>query len=550
MFMNRRSIRILLPFLVLLFISIALLPLFVHQGPNTHDGINQVIRFAAYEKAFQDMHIPPRWAADLNYGYGIPVMNFFYPLSGYLASLLGVFSFSYEQRIVLLSAFSIAFGGLFWYLWARRYQGRANAFFVSILFALAPYQLLNIYVRGDIGELLALNCIPFILWVTDTYIQKKNILWFVLLSFALGLLILAHQGVALFSLPFLALYMIVQLRKERLWFFQFLLLLIVAFGMSAYFWVPVLYEQRYVLGSVAIGQDVTQHFLDLQRIIMHVWNYGAHVNESGGQSPQIGLVAFFAFVLSCLFLFRKKQRNKAVLLVFFVGMIVSVFFMLPVSTWVWDTVTIIQKLQFPWRFMGLLTVCVIGCITIALPKLPRWLLLLFFLGIVMQAYGQMKPNEYVHYEDTFYRNNPGTTYFHEEATPVWTSGSASSYPKENIEVIGGEGEIHIQSRSSQRIQAELSNVKQGTQLLINTLYYPGWHVFVDGEEVPIEFQNMNHRGLMIVSIPEGSTSLTAEFSETKIRFLSNTISVGVLVMMIVLSGYSVWLRAKQNRRDA
>jgi hypothetical protein len=49
---------------------IFLFPLFRSGIHVTHDGENHLARFAAYKKAISDGHIPPRWAGDLNYGYG------------------------------------------------------------------------------------------------------------------------------------------------------------------------------------------------------------------------------------------------------------------------------------------------------------------------------------------------------------------------------------------------------------------------------------------------------------------------------------------------
>ena len=69
-----------------------------------------------------------------------------------------------------------------------------------------------------------------------------------------------------------------------------------------------------------------------------------------------------------------------------------------------------------------------------------------------------------------------------------------------------------------------------------TFYFPGWKVFVDNTEVPIEFQDMNYRGVITYKVPQGKHSVLVKFTDTKVRFLANMISVisiGVLGLLII-----------------
>ena len=195
--------------------------------------------------------------------------------------------------------------------------------------------------------------------------------------------------------------------------------------------------------------------------------------------------------------------------------------------------TLLSKFQFPWRFIALLTISLLGVITLTLPRLPRWVFVLLLLGITIQASFEISPQGYLHHLDSFYRSFAGTTYFHEEATPVWTSGSKGFYPEHQVEVISGTAHTRLVSKTSKEIQVELSDVGESTTLLLNTLYYPGWHVFVDTVEIPIEFQDMNHRGLITISIPPHATNLTAVFRETKLRLFSDMISVISIIILVI-----------------
>jgi hypothetical protein len=69
-------------------------------------------------------------------------------------------------------------------------------------------------------------------------------------------------------------------------------------------------------------------------------------------------------------------------------------------------------------------------------------------------------------------------------------------------------------------------------ILDNTAYFPGWEVTVDGIKAPIQFQDMNHRGLITFNVPNGEHSVKVVFKETPIRLLSDIVSVISLVLIV------------------
>ena len=66
----------------------------LHPGlPITHDGQDHVARIANFYLSLSEGNIVPRWAANLNWGYGHPILMFLYPLSSYAASIFHVIGF-------------------------------------------------------------------------------------------------------------------------------------------------------------------------------------------------------------------------------------------------------------------------------------------------------------------------------------------------------------------------------------------------------------------------------------------------------------------------
>ncbi len=62
----------------------------------------------------------------------------------------------------------------------------------------------------------------------------------------------------------------------------------------------------------------------------------------------------------------------------------------------------------------------------------------------------------------------------------------------------------------------------------NTLYFPGWNVLVDGLKTPIQFQDPKSRGLMTFPVLKGKHAIRIIFKETKIRLLSDVLSLFAL----------------------
>ncbi|HVZ58169.1 MAG TPA: hypothetical protein VG935_00235, partial [Patescibacteria group bacterium] len=83
--------------ILLFLVIVSLLPLLplVHSGlPITHDGKDHVARIANFYQNLTEGVLIPRWAGNLNWGYGHPVLMFLYPLPSYMAAVFRWLNFS------------------------------------------------------------------------------------------------------------------------------------------------------------------------------------------------------------------------------------------------------------------------------------------------------------------------------------------------------------------------------------------------------------------------------------------------------------------------
>ena len=175
-----------------------IIPLFPKGIYQTHDAQANIARFAAYFKSFTNLQIPPRWAEDLNYGYGSPIFIFYYPLPGYISSALHFLGVDFTNSFKILTSLSLILSAFSFYLWSSILFKPKIALFASLIYALSPYHLLDLYVRGDIGELLALSIIPLVFFFLEKIFKKPSIRNISICAITYALVLLSHNSVRLF----------------------------------------------------------------------------------------------------------------------------------------------------------------------------------------------------------------------------------------------------------------------------------------------------------------------------------------------------------------
>src|SRR4030042_2416285 len=147
---------------------IALVGLWLLRGllstgfPTTHDGENHLARLANLHLAVIDRNFPFRWAQNLNYKFGYPVFNFNYYLPEAFALIPLKLGFSIEVSLKIVIILSFIAGGFGCYLFLSQYFRRLPALIGALFYLSFPYQLVNVFVRGNVGEILAAGIFPFL----------------------------------------------------------------------------------------------------------------------------------------------------------------------------------------------------------------------------------------------------------------------------------------------------------------------------------------------------------------------------------------------------
>lgn len=512
-----------------------LIPLFKTGIPATHDGEAQVVRITAFYKAISDNQFPPRWAGDLNYRYGLPTLNFFFPLEGYLGTVFHSFGISLQDSYKLQLIASFVCAPLFFFLWASQLFKKEVAFVGSLLYGFAPYHFLDLYVRGQLAELLAFVFIPLIFFFVERNSKKFSYPNLVGGGISHALLILSHSILSLLFTGVIFLYIVVRNYPKKRQIIQNLFIPIIGLLLSCFFWVPALAEGKYINSKVFVHDFYQENFVSLDKLIYSPWGFGPAVNEQGGLSPRIGIIPIF-LILCCIALFHKQKKKREVIF-WFIIFLAGVFMATSFSQIIWRQIHMVQQFQFPWRFTGLssFVAAVLSMYILALFQRRLWFFLIVLI-ILVWSIQFVTISGTIKKQDAFYWQYPGAAAFHGEATTIWTDGEAHGFPKKEIQVIAGEATIKKRGKKTQKHTFTVV-AKQEVTILDNTVYFPGWKVFIDDEEVPIQFQNPQHPGLITFHVPEGRHTVEVLFTETAVRKFADIISLlsfgGVILLFLI-----------------
>lgn len=514
-----------------------LLPIIKPGLYQSHDGENHVARFGAYYKAFSDFQIPPRWAGDLNYAYGLPVFIFFYPLPGYIASMLHTIGFNLQDCFKIIMGLSFILAPVFFYLWVAEYFTPLPALVAALFYGLAPYHFLDLYVRGDIGEIVSFVFLPLIFLLIEKNNKKQKNIYVLLGGIFYALFVLSHNIMSLLFTFIIVGYIFLKAMENKKCLPGNLSMIFLGLCMTSFFWFPALYEGKYINSKIFIGLFFTDHFPSFAQLIKSPWGFGPDVAKEGGLSPQIGLLQVIVVGASVFLLaLRKKTQGKVnKYALFWLGVFFFAIFMsISLSSLLWNVVPLLKQFQFPWRFTALssFAAAVLAGFTFSFLQIKQIHILIVAL-LIFSSIAFTKVKGLINRPDTYYLTFPSSTYFHGEATTIWTEGEAKGYPRQSAEVIDGKGRLLETIRKS-NLHVFQVTADTNMRILDNTTYFPGWQVKVDGKKVPVEFQDSNYRGLITFLVPKGEHNITIFFGESPVRLFSDIVSLLTVTLSIFL----------------
>lgn len=520
--------------LVLLLASFSIANLFQSGLLPTHDGEYHVIRFYEFDKALRSGSWYPVWAEDLNYTYGVPLFNYVYPLPNYVASFLHATGLSFIDSFKASLIIATLLSAVTAYLLGKEKYGNWGGLITSVFYTFAPYHLLDIYVRGTIGEVWALAFFPLGLLLLDRLVKKRTIRNVIYFGLCYSLIIFSHNILAVMFSAFAGSYalLLILQSKKRIYsaagigsgFF-------LGFLLSAAFFLPALLEQKYVVGLKIY--DVTTNFPELYELLIPSWGSGFAAAGTGPQmSFQIGLMNLLVVFTVLIGLIIKKITKDRAFIIFLLGwFFLLCFLMTAYSIQIWNIMPFMNYFQFPWRLLSLvilITSLLAGSVTLLTKRRIVYIVLIVL--TIFSTYSYAHAPYFMQRSDSYYMSRENFIYSTNSIGNVFQTKWLSFQKKLPKSASNHSQDIRLTSKNSITQDYKVT-LKKSTFVTFNTAYFPGWEAQINKKAVPIS----NSKGKIGIRLPAGTYELELLFTNTTIRTVSQTVSViAFLVVLTVL----------------
>ncbi|PIR98955.1 hypothetical protein COT87_02000 [Candidatus Collierbacteria bacterium CG10_big_fil_rev_8_21_14_0_10_44_9] len=494
--------------------------------PMFHDSNPHISRMIAYHTALQDGQFPPMWAKEVLGGIGSPVMMLNYQLPYLLSEGFVRIGLSYFDSYKLVLALSFVLSGLLMYLALRSKYGILAGWAGSLIYTLAPYRFVDIFVRGALGESLTFIFPPLLAW---GYFRSSTSL--LILGWA-GLFLTHPIASAVFSIFFLGYCLVV--KKKFNWIAYTVAVMIAMFNL-----LPTLTLTKFTYYSPTLS-DTLLMFPMLSQLIYSRWGYGVSLpGTADGMSFAIGVTQWGVIITGLLLALKNKNLELKYLVT---TSMIGLFFILPISIPIYRLLHLTNFIDFPWRliFFVIFVSAWMGAWLInQITKVSNKKFIVFGMTVVMigMALPMAHTDKYWDKPLTWFVRETGDSYG--EYTPRTRATRDSAPFWERAEFVRGTGEIKTLVEKS-NWQRYLITANEDSQVRINTAYFPGWIIPPNCFVTKRSLTHIDDSGLIGCPVAKGESTLEIKFESLPVQRVGNLITlagIGIYLWILYRSFY-------------
>ncbi|MCA9368737.1 MAG: hypothetical protein H6773_01400 [Pseudomonadales bacterium] len=537
--------------ILLVFILAVIQPMRANQGMwRIFDDVH-VIRTIEMKNELLAGQFPVRFIQNFGNGGGYPLFNYYSPLTYYVSAVLVFVGTNPLNSVKLLFqvAYVIFAGGMYVYLSRGLKLSRFQALVLSIVSIYSAYFNYDAYIRGSLAELLAFSVLPLFLFGIEKIWKKTKIAWIVFSALVLSAIFLFHAitGIIISITVGVLVATRIFLRKERS--VQSLLPFLFMFGLTglvcAFYLVPAFLEKEYVQYGTA--EFVKSGYISAQISLKEILGLTSFGSEVIPTTLGFGLsMLLLGFVLRSMGMYVIKVRkgrqvsSEVVLQVSYSVAALKVLFLIsPASSLLWEHLSILQALQFPYRFLSALTVLSLAGIGLWMKSVSGFLKKIVLLGAIAFAAVQTswiaQPVGY-YFSDTFTADDVCST----------TTWQQEYLPKDTQECLDKGTEPFVKASETLEIisfsighDVVTFETNGGTGTVqVSKYFFPTWKAYSQNGEQLVLYPS-NELGLLTLDISAETSRVTIEYTKTPIQILSEMVSLLAVLAVVLYAGYEV-----------
>ena len=513
------------------------------------DSISHAITYTHFAERLWSGDAYPRWLGQLNGGLGSAFFFFYSPLPYYLTSILKPFFRSDAHGWLQLgvgACAAVVASGLVFYLWIKSCASRSGAMIGSIVYMALPYHVnIDLYTRGAYSELWSFVCMPLVLKGIDSF-SKNRLRGLVWLSLAYSALILSSLPIALIFSPVALSYALLGLpREQRL---KNAALFVCAFvlgtAVSAVYVLPAIALKRFTF----LSEGSVGHYF------YGNWFLFTDLNWSSVRSDIFWFT--LAVVALALVAFLVARRDRQVWF-WLVVAVLTFALMTPVSKPVWAVISVLQEIQFPWRFNTILTLATATLVGFAFTATTSRLrggillrvILVILVGVWLYDLGRRAWVSYpVNYVDQAVVTERSRWLEQQrdqnEFRPRWVVSIREQELEALLSRIGKEphapGVTSVQGVGTVSIERWDRNgivlavhTPEPTAVNVSQFYFPGWAATSEDGNA-LEIRPSVPGGLVSISVPAGNRKVILKRVHTRPELIGIAISGGAALLCLIL----------------
>ncbi len=492
----------------------------------------------------------PRWAPDLGRGTGQPLFLFHPPMIYYFGELWHLLGFDFVTAMNLACAAIVLLSAAGMFLLARLYFGDAGGWLGAAAYLYVPYFAVDLYVRSSMEEFAGFPFFALALYGFGAYAMHRRTRHWLIGVAAYACVLFCHFPAALLFTPLLLGFLALTSWMEKSWsvLWRQACGFLLGLGLSAFIWVPALAARQHAAMNRAVQGNglYSNHFVYLHQLFYSPWGYGLSVPGPGdGMSFALGWSHLLVVIVVWIWISRYPELGDRRLFRFFGAAAVALcILMLQDAVWFWEQVPLLQNVQLPWRLLGPVAICmalVIAQLGRLLSQAPRWRsagMAAAMALLIVPNLSHLHSKQLVDVDLSFWtpqqlslRGFETTTMA--EATPRWMLG-LPVYTPVAATVLSGDAEIRHPGRTPFSWTSPVS-AKVASTIEMNTAWFPGWEVRVDGQPAPAGPGTPS--GLITFQVPAGEHLVEVHYGRTAPEKAAAGISILALIFVIVLWGF-------------
>lgn len=550
-------------------------PLLAGRELGGHDTTEYLLHAQQTASNLRAGVLLPAWASDLNWGFGGPGLLFYPPLVNTLHALLPLADLRLAPGIGGLALVAMLLSGLALRGWLRAAGLGAGALWAAVLYAVAPYRLVNLYERSALAENWAFVFAPLVLWVAaeERLAPSRRI--------ALGAVAVA--ALALTNLPLFVLFGLVLgplafvLPSTRKSIRLLLLAAPLGLALAAFSLGPQALASRWLRTELWFSEAGAGAYRASTNTLFNP----AAMDAAFNIRVSLALVATVLLGLAAWLLASPEQRRaggaRPWLVILLAGLAVTLGPFGPA----WDAAPVLSKLQFPWRVAAPLTLA--ASALLALLPARRAAVLAALGGLLAAPYAgtgtvPSRPprpapeagpagREFPHPAAVHEAGGDGGSWVRSGLWDYWFVPRTAA-PDFFVEMTGGHSPRldPIRSRPAllstaprtpvnvvrwDRLDKEVHLVApQPGNLVWHVLGFPGMSVSVDGRDAPLLLEKAT--GLVAVHVPAGPVTAGWRWRPFPplgaFRWLSGFALLAVLALFC-LPVAAPWVQSRRGRTE-